>query len=98
MRLQQKHKLIVAIVQVAVIAVAFFLINGLVALVLYLVSEISFAEVSEFLLGLWSGEGLAVVGYHFFRKAKHRLECYLNGEEIVSEEKIRKLRRHLKRL
>lgn len=81
----------------AVIALAFFLINGLVALVLYLVSEISLAEVGDFLLGLWSGESLAILGYHFFHKAKSRLWRYLSGGEIVSEDKIRELRKHLKR-
>lgn len=86
-----------ALAQVAVVAVVFFLINGFVAVILYLASELSLAEVSDFLLGLWSGEGLAIVGYHFFHKAKHRLWSFLSGKEIVSEDKIRELRKHLKR-
>lgn len=97
MRLKQKHKIALAIIEVSGIAIVFFLINGFVALVLYLVSEISLAEVGEFLLGLWSGEGLAIVGYHFFHKAKHRLWSYLSGEEIVPEAKIKELRKHLRK-
>lgn len=100
MRLRNKHKLVVAIAQVAAIAIVFFLINGLAALLLYLVSEISLAEVSDFLVGLWSGEGLAWIGYHFFHKAKSRLWHYLNDEndsEIVSEWKIRELKKLLRR-
>lgn len=98
MRLKQKHKLAVAVAQIAIIAVAFLLINGAVALFLYLVSEVSFSELTDFIFGLWSGEALAL-GWHLFRRAKHKVEAMLNEErdsEVVSA-RIEELKRLLRK-
>lgn len=94
-------KLVIALSQVAVIALAFFLINGFVAVVLYLASEISLAELAEFLSMLGGSDSLAIIGYHIFKKSKDRLWRLLNEErdsEVVSERKIAELKRLLRRI
>jgi hypothetical protein len=99
-KLAKSHKVLIAVLQVALIAVCFFAINGVVAVALYLVSEISLAEIGDFILGLWSGEGLALVGYHYFRKMKHRLSALLNDssdEPVVSQAKIKELKKLLRK-
>ncbi|MGB6463934.1 MAG: hypothetical protein WBF38_06905 [Nitrosotalea sp.] len=99
MRLRQDHKIFLAIGQVIVIAVAFFLINGVAAVVLYLVSEISLAELLEFLSMLGSSDSLAIIGYHIFKRSKEKLWHYLNDSsdsEVVSESKLKELKRLLR--
>ena len=100
MRLAKSHKVLIAIIQVALIGVAFLLLNGAVALALYLVSEISIAEVSDFVVGCWTGEGLAVIGYHIFRRAREKVGRYLNesrDNEVVSDAKIKELKQLLRK-
>jgi hypothetical protein len=100
MKLRQDHKILIAVIQVAVIAVAFFVLNGIVALTLYLISEISLVELGDFFLGLWSGEGVAVVLYHAFHKSRAKIWRLLNEQrdsEIVSERKIAELKRLLRK-
>ncbi|MGH2611732.1 MAG: hypothetical protein ACRDFB_01630 [Rhabdochlamydiaceae bacterium] len=99
MRLRQDHKIVIALIQVACIAVAFFVLNGVLAFSLYLISEISLAELGDFFLGLWSGEGVAVVLYHAFRKSKGKIWRLLNEQrdsEIVSEAHLKELMKLLR--
>ncbi|MFZ1076933.1 MAG: hypothetical protein WAN47_05845 [Nitrosotalea sp.] len=99
MRLRQDHKIAIAFTQIVVIAIAFFLINGVVALVLYLVSEISLVELIDFISMLGSSDSLAIIGYHIFKRSKEKLWHYLNDSsdsEVVSESKIKELKRLLR--
>lgn len=100
MRLRKDHKLVIALVQVAIVALAFVLTNSLIALVLYLGSEVSIAELSDFFIGLFSGEGVAIIGYHFFHRMKDKLWRLLNEErdsEVVSTEKLNWLKSLLRK-
>ena len=93
-------KLVIAFSQVALIALAFFLVNGFVAVALYLASEISLAELAEFLSMLGGSDSFAIIGYHIFKKSKDRLWRLLNEErdsEVVSEHKIKELMKLLKK-
>lgn len=65
-------------IQIAILAGAFFLFFGVVAMTLYLASEINLAEVAEFmaLAGTW--EGVSVItffqglGYVFWKKHRQK--------------------------
>lgn len=92
-------KIVIAFSQILLIAVAFFLINGLVAVILYLVSEISLAELADFLGMLGTDTGVAIIGYHIFRRTKETLSRLLNEQrdsEVVSESKIKELKKMLR--
>lgn len=100
MRLSKDRKIVIAFSQIVVIAICFFLINGVAALGLYLVSEISLAELIDFLSMLGSSDSLALIGFEIFKRSKERLWHYLNDSrdsEVVSEDKISELRKLLRK-
>ena len=95
MRLRHDHKVGLAILQIVVIAILFFAINGIVAVGLYLVSEISLVELIQFLGTIGSSDGVAVALYGIFRKSKDKLWTLLNehrDSEVVSVAKINELK------
>lgn len=98
--IKHDHKVAIAIGQVVVIAILFFLINGVVALTLYLVSEISLVELIQFLGTIGSSDGVAVALYGIFHRSKEKLWHLLNEErdsEVVSLRKINELKKLLRR-
>ncbi|MGC1708352.1 MAG: hypothetical protein WA799_00920 [Nitrosotalea sp.] len=89
------------IAEFALVCAIFFFLNGVVVVLLYAVSELSVAEVLDYLLSLGTAEGVAIVGYHFF---KHRFEDFVDwiegkdDEEIFfSKRKVEELKRLLRK-
>jgi len=71
-----------------------------VALALYLVSEISLVELMDFISMLGSSDSLAIIGWRVFKRSKEKLWHYLNDSrdsEVVSEAKIKELKRLLRK-
>ena len=100
MKLRHDHKVALAIGQVVVIAVVFFLINGVVAVTLYLVSEISLVELIQFLGTVGGSDSVAIALYGIFHRSKEKLWHLLNDErdgEVVSVAKINELKKLLRR-
>lgn len=100
MRLRQDHKIVLAVGQVVVIAILFFAINGVVALGLYLASEISLIELIQFVGTIGGSDGVAVVLYGVFHRAKNKLWTLLNegrDSQVVSQAKIEELKKLLRK-
>ncbi|MGI0074083.1 MAG: hypothetical protein ACREA3_09765 [Nitrosotalea sp.] len=100
MRLRHDHKVALAIGQVVVIGIIFFITNGVVALGLYLVSEISLVELITFLATVGGSDGVAITLYGVFHRAKNKLWTLLNEQrdsEVVSEAKLNELKKLLRK-
>lgn len=94
------HKKIVVIVQVVAVAIIIFVASGIIGAVVFLLGEISIAELIEYLQGLFVGESMGVIGsvifkkkldallYHFRKKEKHELE---------NENRIKEIRKMIRR-
>jgi len=73
-----RHKEVIVVLQVVALATAFFFISGLFASVLYLLGEVSFAEVLEYLEILAGSESVSIpvflegLFYYTFKKNRRK--------------------------
>ena len=69
-----RHRELVVIGQIIILTTAFFFVSGLFASILYLLGEVSFAEVLEYLEILAGSEGVSIpvflegLWYYTFKK------------------------------
>ena len=94
------HKKIIVLVQVVAIATVIFTISGVIGTVVFLLGEISIAELVEYLQGLFVGESMGVIGSVLFKKKVDELLYHFKKKdkrELENENRIKQIRKMIRR-
>ncbi|MGI0046850.1 MAG: hypothetical protein ACREBB_06650 [Nitrosotalea sp.] len=94
------HKKIFVIVQVLAIATVIFTISGVIGAVVFLLGEISIAELIEYLQGLFVGESMGVIGSVLFKKKLDELFYHFKKkkrQDLENENRIEEIRKMIRR-
>lgn len=93
------HKKIVVIVQVIALAMVIFSASGIIGTVVFILGEISMAELIEYLQGLFVGESMGVIGSILFKKKLDELFYHFKKKEkqdLENENRIKEIRRMIR--